>query len=81
MTTTTADWYLGFAARDAAGHSPTYERLARAVVGASDGLCLYPDRWRYAYRDTVVGDPGRPLLTCETTGAWAGAHRQSVELL
>ena len=161
MTTTTADWYLGFAEREAAGHSPAYEQLARAVaasgglverletlpeekrqpnllfaavralggpvdaprpfedwvvehwasvaatmrvrltqtneprrcatllpvlagiegplalleVGASAGLCLYPDRWRYAYGDTVVGDPDRPLLTCETTGSFTAPAR------
>lgn len=43
--------------------------LALLEVGASAGLCLYPDRYRYLYGDHQVGDPNSPLLlTCETTG-------------
>jgi hypothetical protein len=42
-------------------------------VGASAGLCLLYDRWRYRYRstegETLVGPVGAPLtLTCETSG-------------
>ncbi|MGH3491008.1 MAG: DUF2332 domain-containing protein [Actinopolymorphaceae bacterium] len=53
--------------------------LALLEVGASAGLCLYPDRYAYRYsdmdgdqdsdpdRDHVVGD-GAPVLACATTG-------------
>lgn len=161
MTTSTSEWYDGFAEREAAGSSATYERLAHAVarsqalverldslpqgkrqpnllfasaralggpvespaafeqwvlenwedlaatmrdrrtqtneprrcatllpflasvegpvalleVGASAGLCLYPDRWQYRYGDTVVGDPDAPLLTCEPTGPFKAPGR------
>ncbi len=59
------------------------EPLALLEVGASAGLCLYPDRWDYTWRtpDGVVatdhGAPGR--LTCDVTGpapepgAWPSA--------
>lgn len=156
MSIATSEWYEGFAVREAAGHSPTYERLALAVarsgdlveridslpedkrqpnllfasvralggpveppqlfeewvvdnwddvadtmrarmtqtneprrsatllpflsaidgplalleVGASAGLCLYPDRWAYRYGDQLVGDPARPVLTCDATGSF-----------
>lgn len=161
MRTTTSEWYDGFAVREAAGNSPTYERLAHAVavsvevtgrldtlpevkrqpnllfastrvlggpvdtaqtftewvlgnwdalaatmrtrltqtnearrsatllptlssikgpvalleVGASAGLCLYPDRWQYRFDDTVVGDPGAPLLSCEPVGRFIAPTR------
>ena len=161
MSISTSEWYDGFAVREAAGNSPTYERLARAVaasdevidrldtlpedkrqpnllfastramggpvdapepftewvlgnwsalaatmrtrltqtneprrsatllpflssiegplalleVGASAGLCLYPDRWQYRYDDTVVGDPDAPLLTCEPVGPFTAPVR------
>ncbi|MFB9234462.1 DUF2332 domain-containing protein [Plantactinospora siamensis] len=146
---TTTEWYAEFAAREARGQSPTYERLATAVardaellglldtvpaakrqpnllfgvvrllggpvddpaafhdfavsnwpviaaqlraratqtneagrcavllpalaglpqplalleVGASAGLCLYPDRYAYRYGEHAVGD-GEPVLEC-----------------
>jgi hypothetical protein len=41
--------------------------LALLEVGASAGLCLYPDRYAYRYGDHVVGT-GEPVLECATTG-------------
>lgn len=41
--------------------------LALLEVGASAGLCLYPDRYAYRYGDQLVGD-GQPLLTCAAAG-------------
>ncbi|GAB3855027.1 hypothetical protein GCM10028801_10090 [Nocardioides maradonensis] len=45
--------------------------LALLEVGASAGLCLYPDRWSYAWRTkggvTRIG--AGPELECEVTGA------------
>jgi len=49
--------------------------LALLEVGASAGLCLYPDRWHYRYGDAVVGDPDRPLLTCEPIGSFTPPTR------
>lgn len=158
---TTSEWYLAFATREAAGSSPTYERLARAVassdelvarletlpedkrqpnllfaaarllggpveepaafllwalesweqlagtmrerttqtneparsatllpflasiegplalleVGASAGLCLYPDRWQYRYGEARVGDPDAPLLACDPVGPFTPPRR------
>jgi hypothetical protein len=44
--------------------------LALIEVGASAGLCLFPDRYRYVYGDATVGDPGSPLtIPVEVTGA------------
>lgn len=44
--------------------------LALLEVGASAGLCLYPDRYQYQYGNTRIGDPSSPLqLTCEISGA------------
>lgn len=47
--------------------------LALLEVGASAGLCLYPDRYSYRYDDGVILDPvdGRSsvLLECATNGA------------
>ncbi|HEY1175373.1 MAG TPA: DUF2332 domain-containing protein [Phytomonospora sp.] len=38
-------------------------------VGASAGLCLYPDRYRYRYGGRTVGDPASPvLLECAPEG-------------
>ena len=37
--------------------------LALLEVGASAGLCLYPDRYAYRYGDRRVGD-GDPVLAC-----------------
>jgi hypothetical protein len=43
--------------------------LALLEVGASAGLCLYPDRYAYRYGDHVVGDPASPVhLVCEADG-------------
>jgi hypothetical protein len=41
--------------------------LALLEVGASAGLCLYPDRYAYRYGDQVVGT-GEPVLDCAATG-------------
>jgi hypothetical protein len=41
--------------------------LALLEVGASAGLCLYPDRYSYRYADHVVGS-GEPVLECTATG-------------
>ncbi|MEU8610695.1 DUF2332 domain-containing protein [Actinoplanes sp. NPDC048791] len=41
--------------------------LALIEVGASAGLCLYPDRYAYRYGDHTVGT-GTPLLECAATG-------------
>ncbi|GAA4581461.1 DUF2332 domain-containing protein [Planotetraspora phitsanulokensis] len=41
--------------------------LALLEVGASAGLCLYPDRYAYRYGDHLVGSGG-PVLECTATG-------------
>jgi hypothetical protein len=41
--------------------------LALLEVGASAGLCLYPDRYAYRYGDHVLGS-GQPVLQCAPTG-------------
>ena len=41
--------------------------LALLEVGASAGLCLYPDRYAYRYGDRRVGT-GEPVLDCAATG-------------
>ena len=41
--------------------------LALLEVGASAGLCLYPDRYAYRYGGDVLGS-GSPLLDCAATG-------------
>jgi hypothetical protein len=41
--------------------------LALLEVGASAGLCLYPDRYAYRYGDHVVGS-GEPVIDCAATG-------------
>jgi len=41
--------------------------LALLEVGASAGLCLYPDRYAYRYGEHVVGS-GEPVLECAATG-------------
>jgi hypothetical protein len=40
--------------------------LALLEVGASAGLCLYPDRYAYRYGDHLVGT-GEPVLECAAT--------------
>ncbi|MFI6174651.1 DUF2332 family protein [Nonomuraea sp. NPDC051191] len=40
--------------------------LALLEVGASAGLCLYPDRYAYRYGDHLVG-AGEPVLACAST--------------
>lgn len=43
--------------------------LALIEVGASAGLCLYPDRYAYRYDDgPVLGPLGPVTLTCRTSG-------------
>ena len=41
--------------------------LALLEVGASAGLCLYPDRYSYRYGDHRLGS-GQPVLDCAATG-------------
>src|SRR5689334_17763161 len=41
--------------------------LALLEVGASAGLCLYPDRYAYRYGREVIGSGG-PVLDCALTG-------------
>ena len=41
--------------------------LALLEVGASAGLCLYPDRYAYRYGDHSLGS-GSPVLDCAATG-------------
>ncbi|MBQ1073672.1 DUF2332 domain-containing protein [Micromonospora sp. C31] len=41
--------------------------LALLEVGASAGLCLYPDRYAYRYGDHALG-AGEPVLECAATG-------------
>jgi hypothetical protein len=47
--------------------------LALIDVGASAGLCLFPDRYAYRYGSRTVG-AGVPLLDCTTTGFTAPAR-------
>jgi hypothetical protein len=43
--------------------------LALLEVGASAGLCLFPDRYGYRYGDhPPLGEPGAPTLDCAITG-------------
>jgi hypothetical protein len=41
--------------------------LALLEVGASAGLCLYPDRYGYRYGEHLLGT-GEPVLDCAVTG-------------
>ncbi|MFD2764686.1 DUF2332 domain-containing protein [Micromonospora eburnea] len=41
--------------------------LALLEVGASAGLCLYPDRYAYRYGEHLLG-AGEPVLDCVATG-------------
>ena len=43
--------------------------LALVEVGASAGLCLYPDRYGYSYDGRPVGPPSPVQLRCTTSGA------------
>ncbi|MCZ7439034.1 DUF2332 domain-containing protein [Micromonospora sp. WMMC241] len=51
--------------------------LALLEVGASAGLCLYPDRYAYRYGDRRIGD-GEPVLDCAFTGAAPPDRRPEV---
>jgi hypothetical protein len=51
--------------------------LALLDVGASAGLCLYPDRCSYRYGDHRIGSGG-PLLDCAATGMALPAARPEV---
>jgi hypothetical protein len=42
--------------------------LALLEVGASAGLCLYPDRYRYRYGSDVLGAGDGPILECAIRG-------------
>ncbi len=43
--------------------------LALIEVGASAGLCLYPDRYAYDYDGTTTGDSTSPVqISCSTRG-------------
>jgi hypothetical protein len=47
--------------------------LALLEVGASAGLCLYPDQYSYRYGDRLVGSGG-PTLECTATGVAPPSH-------
>lgn len=49
--------------------------LALIEVGASAGLCLYPDRYSYDYDGRPVGPPAPVHLHVETTGGVPVPHR------
>ncbi|GGM26754.1 MULTISPECIES: DUF2332 domain-containing protein [Micromonospora] len=51
--------------------------LALVEVGASAGLCLYPDRYAYRYGEHLVG-VGEPLLECAAVGLSPPARRPEV---
>ncbi|MEV0807957.1 DUF2332 domain-containing protein [Micromonospora sp. NPDC050200] len=51
--------------------------LALLEVGASAGLCLYPDRYAYRYGDHLVG-AGEPVLECEVGGVAPPSRRPEV---
>lgn len=49
--------------------------LALFEVGASAGLCLYPDRYAYRYDDRPVLGDSPVVLSCRTSGAAPVPHR------
>ncbi|MET7967366.1 DUF2332 domain-containing protein [Micromonospora sp. NPDC005305] len=51
--------------------------LALLEVGASAGLCLYPDRYAYRYGDHQLGD-GEPVLDCAISGTAPPTRRPEV---
>ncbi|MDG4820687.1 DUF2332 domain-containing protein [Asanoa sp. WMMD1127] len=51
--------------------------LALLEVGASAGLCLYPDRYAYRYGDVTVG-AGEPVLECAADGLTPPTARPEV---
>ncbi|MER7893285.1 DUF2332 domain-containing protein [Micromonospora sp. NPDC094482] len=51
--------------------------LALLEVGASAGLCLYPDRYAYRYGERQVG-AGEPVLDCAAVGVPVPAARPEV---
>jgi hypothetical protein len=51
--------------------------LALLEVGASAGLCLYPDRYAYRYGDHAIGS-GEPVLECVATGMAPSARLPEV---
>lgn len=51
--------------------------LALLEVGASAGLCLYPDRYAYRYGDRTLGS-GEPVLDCTLTGRTPPERRPEV---
>jgi hypothetical protein len=51
--------------------------LALLEVGASAGLCLYPDRYAYRYGDHIVGS-GEPVLDCVAAGLVPPIRRPEV---
>ena len=51
--------------------------LALIEVGASAGLCLYPDRYAYRYGEHAVGE-GEPVLACAATGFTPPSRRPEV---
>lgn len=51
--------------------------LALLEVGASAGLCLYPDRYAYRYGDRLLG-AGEPILDCALTGTEPPRRRPEV---
>lgn len=51
--------------------------LALIEVGASAGLCLYPDRYAYRYGDHRLGTDG-PVLDCALTGIAPPERRPEV---
>ncbi|MEU8261167.1 DUF2332 domain-containing protein [Micromonospora sp. NPDC048999] len=51
--------------------------LALLEVGASAGLCLYPDRYAYRYGEHLLG-AGEPVLDCVATGMTPPDRRPEV---